>query len=70
MWLQNQERRKYVNDDVADVKTSINGTWMETEVLKKEVSERTVVIDQLDKTVKSLQASLEAEKRQSLLLDS
>ena len=34
------------------------------------MSEKTVVIDQLDKTVKSLQANLEAEKRQRLLLDS
>ena len=48
---------------MADVKTSINGAWMEIEALKKEVSEKTVVIDQLDKTVKSLQASLEAEKK-------
>ena len=55
---------------MADVKTSINGAWMEIEVLKKEVSEKTVAIDQLDKTVKSLQASFEAEKRQRLLLDS
>ena len=70
MWLQLQEQIKCVHDDVADVKTSINGTWMEIEVLKKEVSEKTVVIDQLDKTVKSLQASLEAEKRRRLLLDS
>ena len=62
MWLQLQEQIKYVHDDVADVKTSINGVWMEIEALKKEVSEKTVVIDQLDKTVKSLQVSLEAKK--------
>ena len=43
---------------------------MEIEALKTEVSEKTVVIDKLDKIVKSLQASLEAEKRQRLLLNS
>ena len=55
---------------MAEVKTSINFVWMEIKALKNEVSEKTKVIDQLDKTVKSLQASLEAEKRQRLLLDS
>ena len=45
MRLQLQEQIKCVRDDVADVKTSINGAWMETEALKKEVSEKTVVID-------------------------
>ena len=43
---------------------------MEIEALKTEVSEKTVVIDKLDKIVKALQASLEAEKRQRLLLNS
>ena len=62
MQLQLQEQIKYVDDDVSDVKTSINGAWMEIEAPKKEESENTVVIDQLNKTVKSLQASLEAEK--------
>ena len=63
MWLHLQEQIKCVHDDVADVKTSMNGAWMEIEVLKNEVSEKTVAIDQVDKTVKSLQASLEAEKK-------
>ena len=50
MRLQLQEQIKYVHDNVADMKTLINGAWMETEALKKEVSEKTVVINQLDKT--------------------
>ena len=62
MRLQLQEPIKYVLNDVADVKISVNGVWMEIEELKKEVSEKTVVIDQLEKTVKSLQASLEPKK--------
>ena len=70
MRLQLQEEIKCVHDDVAEVKTSVNGAWMEIEALENEVSDKTVVIDQLDKTVKCLQASLEAEKRQRLLLDS
>ena len=56
--LQLQEQIKYVHDDVADVKTSINGAWIEIEAFKNEMPDKTVVIDQLEKTVKSLQASL------------
>ena len=61
MRLQLQEQIKYVHNDVADVKVSSNGGWMEIEALEKEV---------LVKTKQSLQASLEAEKKQRLLLDS
>ena len=36
--LQLQEQIKCVHDDVADVKTLINGAWMEIEALKREMT--------------------------------
>ena len=62
MRLQLQKQIEYVHDDVADVKTSINDAWMEIEALKKEVSEKTVVIDQLDKTVNCYWINTQEEK--------